>query len=64
MIKPNNEFQEKIKAMGVKQWQIADALGISGSVLSRWLRYRLTDEQQHKIELAVKAIVEENKEND
>lgn len=60
MIKPNRKLQDEIKATGVRQWQIADALGISDSTLSKMLRYPLTDEQKQAIKQAVKAVKEAN----
>ena len=40
---------------GVKQWEVARALGISESVLSRKLRDELSEEGQEKIIKAIEA---------
>ena len=42
---------------GLKQWQLAQILGIDESVLSRKLRYELPEEEQDRIV----ALIEETK---
>ena len=49
----NTEIKEKIKAAGLKQYQIADLLGIGETTLVRWLRYELTEERKEMILSAI-----------
>ncbi|MCC8090769.1 MAG: transcriptional regulator [Oscillospiraceae bacterium] len=42
----NQEIRNEMKARGIKQWQIAEALGIGESTLSRHLRHELTEREK------------------
>lgn len=57
----NQEIRERIKELGLKQWQVADACGIGESTLVRWFRHELSNEQ--KI-IVLKAIHELKKRNE
>lgn len=51
------EFKEKIKSSGVKQWQIANAIGIHEKTLTGWLHCDvLPEERAAKIEAAFSQI--------
>lgn len=52
----NERLKQQIKNHGVKQWQIADHLEISESVLSKKLRYELSDDDKEAIKEAIKAL--------
>ena len=41
--------REKIKASGLKQWEVAYALGINESTLTRWLRVELPEKEKKRI---------------
>ncbi|MFR4413363.1 MAG: hypothetical protein ACLT4K_05250 [Catenibacterium sp.] len=53
--KANQEVREALQNKGMKQWELADMLGISEFTLTRWLRKELTDDKK---ELLLKAINE------
>ncbi len=42
----NQIIREELKARGVRQWQLADALGISEQTMVRCLRFELDEETQ------------------
>lgn len=42
----NQIIREELKARGVRQWQLADALGISEQTMVRRLRFELDEETQ------------------
>jgi len=46
----NLEIKSLMVKKGVKQWQVAEALGIHESILSRWMREPLTDERRLAVE--------------
>ena len=51
------EIERLIRAEDIYRWQIAKAIGIHESSLSRWFRSdELTEEQTHQILLAVEQI--------
>lgn len=53
--KANQEVREALHNKGMKQWELADMLGISEFTLTRWLRKELTEDKK---ELLLKAIDE------
>lgn len=53
--KANQEIREALQNKGMKQWELADMLGISEFTLTRWLRKELTEDKK---ELLLKAINE------
>ncbi len=52
----NQEVKDRIKAAGVKQWQVAKACGVSEWTLVRWLRDELTEERRNAIFSAIEAL--------
>lgn len=53
--KANQEVREALQNKGMKQWELANMLGISEFTLTRWLRKELTEDKK---ELLLKAINE------
>lgn len=53
--KANQEVREALQNKGMKQWELADLLGVSEFTLTRWLRKELTEAKK---ELLLKAINE------
>lgn len=45
----NQEIRDLLKEANVKQWQIADELGISEGNLSRKMRYEVSEEEKQMI---------------
>ena len=45
----NQIIREELKARGVRQWQLADALGISEQTMVRRLRFELDEETQFEM---------------
>ncbi len=52
----NNTIKNEIKARGLRQWQVACAIGISERTLICWLRTELTAERKQKIVDAIKIL--------
>lgn len=52
----NAEIRKAAKSAGIKQWQLADTLGISENTLIRRLRYPLNPEEQKRILAAIDEI--------
>lgn len=57
----NAEIRSTAKTAGVRQWQIAEKLGISEFTLTRRMRHDLTQEQQKEILNAIIELAEEAK---
>lgn len=45
----NIEIRTELKARGVKQWQLAEALNVSEFTLSRWLRKEMINSRKQEI---------------
>lgn len=52
----NQKIRGEIFNRGLRNWQIAKALGIHEATLSRWLREELTPERREKVLAAIEAL--------
>lgn len=52
----NQDIRLAAAGAGVKLWQVADALGIADSSLSRKLRKELSEEEKSRIFLIIKEL--------
>lgn len=50
----NMEIRIEMTRHGLKQWQVANLLGVSESVFSRMLRKELSEEEKERILKAIK----------
>lgn len=48
-MKCNDEVREAMRLNGVRQWVVADAIGISEPTLCRWMRKPLDPEKKAKV---------------
>lgn len=56
----NAEIRQEMKKCGVRQWQVAEALGMSEGLLSRKMRRELDPEAKEAVLSAIDRIVSEN----
>ena len=56
MKQANEEIRKRIDDAGLKQWQVAEEVGINHVTMSVWLRTPLTDEQADRVEQAINAL--------
>lgn len=56
----NKEIRCAIGARGLRQWQVAEALGLSESALSRKLRKELPEDEKQKILSVIEELGKEN----
>ena len=59
MRRANEEIRRMMGANGLKQWQIAEAMGIRDENLSRKLRKELPTTEKEKILFVIKNIIKE-----
>lgn len=57
----NIEIRTRAMNRGIKMWQIADALGVADSNLSRRLRKELSTEEQKRILSVIDQLAESNR---
>lgn len=63
MQRANEEIRRAIGANGLKQWQIAEALGMRDENFSRKLRTELKDDEREKILSIIEEIANNEREN-
>lgn len=61
-MKSNMVIRSASKNAGVRLWQIAEALGIQETALSRKLRHELPTEEKNKILGIIEALAQERQE--
>ena len=52
----NKEIKNSIKKAGLFQWQIAEAMGIQETALSRKMRHELSEEEKNTILEVIKKL--------
>ena len=52
----NSDLKAFMRALGVRQWQVAKRLGIGESTFTRALRYPLSAEMERQVRAAVEEI--------
>lgn len=62
MMKANQEIRDQIFLNRLRNWEVADRVGISDSRLSVWLRTELNDERKARVQKAIDELVKERKE--
>lgn len=58
----NNDIRMYAKKQGVRLWQVADALGMLETALSRKLRYELSVKEKELIKTVIDKLAEYNQE--
>lgn len=53
----NYEIREEMKSRGVRQWQVAECMNISESVLSRMMRHELDPDTAQDVRAAIDKVV-------
>lgn len=61
-MKANQEIRDLIYQSRLKNWEVADAIGISDSRFSVWLRTPLKDERRARVTKAISELTEKQKE--
>jgi Helix-turn-helix. len=55
---PNFKIRQQLLLNGIKNYQLADAVGINQSTLSVWLRTELSDERKERVEKALDKLIQ------
>ena len=58
------KFKTLINSVGIKQWQLAEAMGIREEALSKKLRHDLNPQEEKEILTAINTIEGEREKND
>lgn len=57
LLMSNLEIRQKLLSNAIKNYQLADAIGINQSTLSVWLRTELNDERRERVEKALNQLI-------
>lgn len=57
-MKANQKIRELMYQEHLKNWQVANAIGIYPSTLSVWLRTELSDERKERVEKALSKLIQ------
>lgn len=55
----NNDIRTAIQSAGLKQWEVAKAVGCSEGTFTRWLRDKLPEDKKNRILSAIERLREE-----
>lgn len=62
MQKANQEIREKIFSNRLRQWEVADRVGISDNRFTVWLRTPLREDRKERVEKAIEELLQERRE--
>ncbi|WP_460648521.1 hypothetical protein [Lactococcus garvieae] len=54
---PNIKIRQQLLLNGIKNYQLADAVGVNQSTLSVWLRTEMSDERKERVEKALDKLI-------
>ena len=57
----NEKIRAAMRIADIKQWQVADAIGIHEATFCAWLRHELKGERKRRVVDAIKKVKEEKK---
>ena len=57
-MKANQDIRNKIFVNRLKNWEVAEEIGISDTRLSVWLRTPLNDERKERVQKAIDSLLE------
>lgn len=59
--KPNHKLRAELSRNGLYIWQLAEAVGVHETTMTKWLRTPLNDEQQARVDGALNQLIEAEK---
>lgn len=62
MEKANQNIRKQIKGLGLYQWQLADAVGVSNYSFTIWMRYEMTGERLARVQAALDELKKQQEE--
>ena len=62
MEKANQNIRKQIKDLGLYQWQLADAVGVSNYSFTIWMRHEMTGERLARVQAALDKLKKQQEE--
>lgn len=57
----NEDLRKEFKIANVRQWEVADAIGISEITMVKWLRKELDDERKAMVRKGIAVVKEKHR---
>lgn len=55
----NKDLRDEFRIANVRQWEVAEAMGISEMTLVKWLRRELTEEKKKLVREAIRKVMDD-----
>ena len=59
----NRDLRDEMRIANVRQWEVAEAIGISEMTMVKWLRRELDDSKKALVREGISKAVQHNKKN-
>lgn len=59
----NKDLRDEMRIANVRQWEVAEAIGISEMTMVKWLRRELSDSKKVLIREGISKVVQQHKQN-
>ena len=59
----NKDLREEMRIANVRQWEVAEAIGISEMTMVKWLRRELDDSKKALIREGISKVARQHKQN-
>ena len=53
----NNDLRDEFRIANIRQWEVAEAMGISEMTLVKWLRRELSEDKKNLVRKAIQKLV-------
>ena len=52
----NKDLKDAFRVAGIRQWEVAEAMGVSEMTLVKWMRVELTEDKRQRILAALEQL--------
>ena len=52
----NQDLKDEMRIAGVRQWEVAEAMGVSEMTLVKWMRFELPEDKRQRVLQAIEQI--------
>lgn len=59
----NKDLRDEMRIANVRQWEVAEAIGISEMTMVKWLRRELSDSKKELIREGISKVAQQHKQN-
>ena len=59
----NKDLRDEMRIANVRQWEVAEAIGISEMTMVKWLRRELDDTKKAMVRIGISKVAQQHKQN-